>query len=919
MNVRQRALILGALLFVGLALRAARLDFQPLWWDEGYSVWFATHPTPQLIALTAEDIHPPLYYLLLRAWILLLGPRAETLRLLSVAVGSLAIPAIYAAGRRIFDDRSALLAALLLAINPLHVYYSQEVRMYGLVALLSAATLAAAWPALQSERPGVRRLAPYVLVVTAALYTQYYAALLPLGVMIYAAVRWRRSPQTVVRWLLAHAAVALAYLPWVIYATPRLVPYISQKVVQDADRPLDLFTYLARHLSAFVAGHWAGSSSTLLWPLLLLILPAAYLFRRRRSGAGFLLALTGTALLAGFAISLGYPFFPEHGERLLLLALPPFLLLLAGTIAGPGSGRLPGVVMAIGLLAAGVAGLYPFYTVPRYPGEDYRPLIARTVEYGSPPGYGVRRLPLASRLLAELRFARRTGCRSRFVYYMGTRARGRARRRAGQGEGLVSGASVARRTTGRRDRGAPAGERVRPVLNQWYGPGTRLSGWAKTAPPAVERRLQVTFRGAAGGGDILLASASAGNGPFPAANAPIPLTLSWEGKGPAEAGASLRLVGKDGQIWAQHDYAPLGNGLAGGSGRDEVALLVPAGTPPGSYRVEAVVVDASGAQTRTVLGPGGERLPEAVTIAELQVSPAPEPLSPERLAIGKRLSVELGDGIRFLGYSLPEEALSPGSEYRVNLFWQSTARPQHDYIAFVQLQNAAPLPFLAGSGQTVPLWQAPPGVEYGTTGWQAGTLMRTQATVRIPGGLADGRYGVIAGLFRPEDGARLSAGGRDYMALGEVEVRGRPRQLEAGRPQLEQTATFGAVARLRGFDLQETAVRPGGTVAVTLYWEALGASAQPLSVFVHLLGEDGRVYGQADGEPGGGQYPTPGWAAGEQFRDPHVVAVDPAAPVGRYRLGIGLYDPKTGRREPVDGGDMAVLAADLELKVKQGM
>ena len=52
-------LILVVLL--GLALRVARLDFQPLWWDEGYSVWFATHPLGQMAALTAEDSHPPLY------------------------------------------------------------------------------------------------------------------------------------------------------------------------------------------------------------------------------------------------------------------------------------------------------------------------------------------------------------------------------------------------------------------------------------------------------------------------------------------------------------------------------------------------------------------------------------------------------------------------------------------------------------------------------------------------------------------------------------------------------------------------------------------------------------------------------------------------------------------------------------------
>lgn len=140
------------LTLAGLALRAARLDFQPLWWDEGYSVWFATHSLGQMAALTAEDIHPPLYYALLHGWTQFTGMGPVALRLLSTVFGALAIPAIYLAGRRIFGDRRiALLAAALLVINPLHVFYSQEIRMYGLVALLSAGVIAATWRFFDTE------------------------------------------------------------------------------------------------------------------------------------------------------------------------------------------------------------------------------------------------------------------------------------------------------------------------------------------------------------------------------------------------------------------------------------------------------------------------------------------------------------------------------------------------------------------------------------------------------------------------------------------------------------------------------------------------------------------------------------------------------------------------------------------------
>ena len=98
-----------------------------------------------MAALTAQDIHPPLYYALLHGWTAILGTGPAALRLLSVVVGVLTIPLLYLVARRMFTRRVALLATFLLTISPLHVYYSQEVRMYGLVALLSVGILAAAW------------------------------------------------------------------------------------------------------------------------------------------------------------------------------------------------------------------------------------------------------------------------------------------------------------------------------------------------------------------------------------------------------------------------------------------------------------------------------------------------------------------------------------------------------------------------------------------------------------------------------------------------------------------------------------------------------------------------------------------------------------------------------------------------------
>ncbi len=907
---------------LGLLLRAVRLDLQPLWWDEGYSVWFATHPLGQMAALTAEDIHPPLYYALVSLWTALLGRGPTAFRLFSVLAGVLAVPVIYLAGRRMFGPRTAYLAAFLLAIHPLHIYYSQEVRMYGLVALWSAGILAAAWPifaGLGGRRPGP--YAAYIALAALALYTQYYAAFLPAGLTLYALWHWRRNRRALLRWLIVQGVVALLYLPWVVYAAPRLVLYVSQKVAADADRPLGPLAYLARHLAAFLVGHLEGPLAGL-WPYaLLLIAPLgiglALRMRRRTipradaagpSPAALLLTALATALLLGWLIGLRYPFFPERGERLLLLALPAFVLLTAAALETLlVRWRRIGVVTLALIGALAGASLWGFYNVPRYADDDYRPLIARTVEQGLPGdtvfcvypwqvGYWrayTADLPADAAPDAVLSPAPAWG-----AAVAGRLDAALAAGRVWFPAHLALGAILETQVE------AYLAGRGLPFVNEWYGPGTRLSAWAADAGDVVELASPAAGEPWArfalpAAGLLELAGVAASTQPVPAANAVTPLALTWGGAAVRGGSAvSVRLTDDLGQLWAQHDYEPPGRA---GANVDRLGLLIPAGTPPGRYRVEVSVRPKEASRPLDALAADGTSLGAAARLYDLEVLPADRLLGPERLPIATRARIDLRDGVRFLGYSLDGGPAAPGETRKVSLFWQATEGPAADYTAFVQL--------LDRDGSLAANWEAPPGAAYPTSAWTPGTLIRTQAFFRVPATLADGRYPLIAGLFRAADGARLlAAGGADHLALARVTVRGRPHEMAAPQPQFAADVQFGDAARLVGYDLSVQQAAAGGSFAVTLHWQALAATGRPYSVFVHLLDAAGEIRGYGDSEPGNGAYPTPGWLAGEYLADAHTVNVQADAAAGAYRIAVGFYDPGTGERLALpDGADRFVL------------
>lgn len=102
-------------------------------------------------------------------------------------------------------------------------------------------------------------------------------------------------------------------------------------------------------------------------------------------------------------------------------------------------------------------------------------------------------------------------------------------------------------------------------------------------------------------------------------------------------------------------------------------------------------------------------------------------------------------------------------------------------------------------------------------------------------------------------------------------------------------SSFNDEVELHGYALSNDALQPGETLTVMLFWERRGNVSEDYHVFVHLLDEDNQMWGQHDGLPLLGIYPSSRWADGLLLPDPHDVPVSPDIPSGRYRLAVGMY------------------------------
>ena len=159
------------------ALRFATLDAQSFYNDELVTVWLLGQSFGDMLAtIPNSESTPPLYYALAWGWTQVWGTGEVGVRSLSALFGVLTVPVAYVAGRQLVSRNVGLISALVVAINPLLVWYSQEARAYPLAILLCALSFWLFLRYLDDRRTWA--LLAWAAASALAVATHYFAALL---------------------------------------------------------------------------------------------------------------------------------------------------------------------------------------------------------------------------------------------------------------------------------------------------------------------------------------------------------------------------------------------------------------------------------------------------------------------------------------------------------------------------------------------------------------------------------------------------------------------------------------------------------------------------------------------------------------------------------------------------------------------
>ncbi len=131
-----------AILVIALIVRLIGIASRPIWYDEAFSVLFAEKGTNAMLYGTLEttgsgaaEEHPPAYYIILWAWMIVFGKSLVSVRAVSIFAGLITTCFVHLIAREWFDETTSQLSMLFFALAPFQIHYAQEIRMYSFMAM----------------------------------------------------------------------------------------------------------------------------------------------------------------------------------------------------------------------------------------------------------------------------------------------------------------------------------------------------------------------------------------------------------------------------------------------------------------------------------------------------------------------------------------------------------------------------------------------------------------------------------------------------------------------------------------------------------------------------------------------------------------------------------------------------------------
>lgn len=875
------------------------LDSQSLWWDEGISIHLATSSWKTIVVDRVSNIHPPLYFFVLKLWLSAAGLTPFSARYLSALVTVLLPAAVYSFLKHRFNRRSALTGSFLLSFAPPFIIYGQEVRAYAFLPLIFVALVGQIWEWKQPRETGnaqSSRAKGMILGITQILFVGFHYSglfaivLCNIYLFFRAITRKTKSDRSVL--FSSIMIILMMALPWLIlFIFLGMDGAFNQAGISNPFADPIPFRYLIKLLAVFsVIGLPEAldaayvTRSLAVTALLVITVFLASLFKPRQKNNLNMLVIW---LLPFIFVPVIWLLSPQAHPRYLLPYFIGGWMMVAVLISLPTVVKVLRITLLAATLVSAILGLDSYLFRQTYARSDVRTAALDIKERALPgdlvlipntdwslPQYdtgnaAVIMLPPAQDEQAIAKaLAMHKGSANVFLLDYDRNVldpRGYVRFLMSR-QGYLAERSQFHNVF-----------LERYILSQPYTPPS-----CKTLSTVCVEGENLCLQGV--DVPVIVVSGSM-----------LPIALCWNHGVVTERYAlAFRLYTDSGilvssvdDLLVDTDRQPSDFWEDNTGFQSYHRLPVPLGLLPEFYKLEMSVYPVdSPTFSVSLIELDGKRIP-AVELSQIQpslslwVDSSPETVYPEVTSNPN----QQGNGLILSGTHIEPTSAAPGDNIYVTLLWQLETEGAHPPVVpeLHMIQDGRVL-------SRVTTWakfdQMPPH-----------RPMLDYVLFPVPPDAASGE--VDLHLYTGSTAQDIK--------IGTVHVENFARVFDAPEPQYILKAVVPGIATLIGFEIEpELVVKSGEPFTITLIWQAQeNAAKNDLKVFVHLVDDEGDVLAQDDAKPVNWTRPTPGWLTGEILTDRHQLQWQKVQS-GSGEILVGLYDTATGKRLVWDNGEDAL-------------
>lgn len=345
--------------------------------DESQSIWQTSHSLSYTLQIVAQDVHMPLYHIILHYWMQVFGTGIEAVRSLSLIFFILTIPLVYLLSRTVLTRPWALLITGLFSFAPFMNWYANEARMYTLLALFSVANQYFFVKILQKRKGWIG----YALTAIVGAYSHYFFVFnLITQAIFYLFNRASFQPGALKRFVAVAVGLVLAVSPWIYYFISEGAANNTRPLI-EAPTTVNFFNIYSQFLFGFQSDP-INTTIVSTWPLLVI----AVFFTVKRHlkidvATSYLLVAASLPVLLAFALS--FIITPFFLSRYMVPVVAP-LFIVIGWLVSRYSKPAAVSIAVIWIAATGILFTQQTTSADNPVREDYKSVAAYVDENASP-------------------------------------------------------------------------------------------------------------------------------------------------------------------------------------------------------------------------------------------------------------------------------------------------------------------------------------------------------------------------------------------------------------------------------------------------------------------------------------------------------------------------------------------------------